>query len=104
MSRSWLTGPVADDRWSRLTAIVGLAGFVVLVYAVIVLGGGALIGRTGSPSLPLSVLATAVGGLAFERVRRWVQSGAARTFHRHGSSPYEVLSHFSETVTGGYAT
>src|SRR3954468_20973949 len=104
MSRSWLTGPVADDRWARLTAVVGLAGFVVLVYAVIVLGGGALVGRTGSPSLPLAVLATAVVAVTFEPLRRWMQAGAERMFHRSGTSPFDVLSHFSETVTGGYAT
>src|SRR3954452_23574452 len=104
MSRGWLTSPVADERWTTLTAVVGLAGFVVLVYAVIVLGGGALVGQTGSPSLPLSLLATAVVALTFERVRRRMQAGAERMFHRSGSSPYDVLSHFSETVTGGYAT
>src|SRR3954467_3363381 len=104
MSRGWFTGPVADARWSRLTTAVGLAAYVVVVYAVIVLGGGALVGSTGSPSLPLSVLATVVVALTFERVRRWVQAGAARMFHRSGSSPYDVLSHFSDTVTGGYAT
>src|SRR3954454_6222641 len=104
MSRSWLTGPVADNRWARLTAVVRLAAYVVLVYAVIVLGGGALVGHTGSPSLPLSLLATGVVAVTFEPLRRWMQAGAERIFQRSGSSPYDVLSHFSETVTGGYAT
>src|SRR3954452_13235901 len=104
MSRSRLTGPVADDRWARLTAVVGLAGFVVFVYAVIVLGGGALVGRTGSPSLPLSLLATGVVAVTSEPLRRWMQAGAERMFQRSGSSPYDILSRFSETVTGGYAT
>src|SRR5437764_625454 len=104
MSRGWFTGPIADARWSRLTTAVGLAAYVVVVYAVIVLGGGALMGRTGSPSLSLSLLATVVVALTFERVRRWTESASARMFHRSGSSPYDVLSHFSETVTGGYAT
>src|SRR3954468_19173476 len=104
MSRSWLTGPVADNRWARLTAVVGLAAYVVLVYAVIVLGGGAAIGHTGSPSLLLSVLATTVVALSFEPVRRWAETGAARLSPRRPTSPYDVLSHFSETVTGGYAT
>src|SRR4051794_4493252 len=104
MSRGWFTGPIADARWSRLTTAVGLAAYVVVVYAVIVLGGGALMGRTGSPSLSLSLLATVVVALTFERVRRWTESASARMFHRSGSSPYDVLSHFSGTVTGGYAT
>src|SRR3954463_6043023 len=104
MSRSWLTGPVADNRWARLTAVVGLAAYVVLVYAVIVLGGGALVGHTGSPNLPPSLAATGVVAVTFEPLRRWMQAGAERIFQRSGSSPYDVLSHFSETVTGGYAT
>src|SRR3954451_238802 len=104
MSQGWFTGPIADARWSRLTTAVGLAAYVVDVYAGIALGGGALLGRTGSPSLSLSLLATVVVALTFERVRRWTETGPARMFHRSGSSPYDVLSHFSETVTGGYAT
>src|SRR3954470_3047899 len=94
----------ASDRWVRVTAVVGLAGFVVGVYVVIVVGGDALLGRTGSPSVLLSVIATAVVALAFDRVSRWTQDAAARLLHRNGASPYDVLSHFSETVTGGYAT
>ncbi|MCU1601124.1 MAG: putative Histidine kinase, partial [Frankiales bacterium] len=94
----------AAARWSQLTAAAALTGFVLAVYAVIVLGGGALIGSTTSASLPLSVLATAVVALAFEPVRRRSQTGAARLFRRSGFSPYEVLSHFSDTVTGGYGT
>src|SRR4051795_1596627 len=87
MSRSWLTGPVADNRWARLTTVVGLATYVVLVSAVIVLGGGALVGRTGSPSLPLSLLATGVVAVTFEPLRRWMQAGAERIFQRSGSPP-----------------
>src|SRR3954470_5740336 len=94
----------ASDRWVRVTAVVGLAGFVVGVYVVIVVGGDALLGRTGSPSVLLSVVATAVVALAFDRVSRWTQDADARLFHRNGATPYDVLSHFSETVTGGYAT
>src|SRR4051795_8878543 len=94
----------ASDRWVRVTAVVGLAGFVVGVYVVIVVGGDALLGRTGSPSVLLSVVATAVVALAFDRVSRWTQDAAARLFHRSGATPYDVLSHFSGTVTGGYAT
>src|SRR5438874_3423365 len=104
MQRARSTSPVADERWLRLTVVVGLAGFVALVYAVIVLGGGALVGRTGSPSVWLSLLATIVVALSFARVQQWMRSAAARMLHQGGSSPYDVLSHFSETVTGGYAT
>ena len=77
--------------------------FVVLVYVVIVLGGGVLIGHTASPSVPLSVLATAVVALAFEPVQARLEAFASRTMHGGVASPYDVLSRFSETVSGSYA-
>src|SRR3954452_18472583 len=94
----------ADDRWLRLTAVVGLATFVVGVYVVIVVGGGVLVGHTGSPSVGLSVIATAVVALGFERAWRWAQTAASGLFGRSPTSPYDVLSRFSETVGGGYPT
>src|SRR5437764_5842468 len=98
------TRATADDRWVQLTAVVGLAAFVVGVYVVIVVGGGVLVGRTGSPSVALSVLATAVVALGFERAWVRAQAAAARLLGRSPSSPYDVLSRFSETVGGGYPT
>ena len=83
--------------------LAGLTAFVVLVYVVIVLGGGLLIGRTDSPSLALSVLATAVVALAFEPVQTRLEAYASRTMHGGLASPYDVLSRFSETVSGSYA-
>src|SRR3954453_20778423 len=94
----------AGDRWVRVAAVVGLAGVVGGVYVVIVVGGDALLGRTGSPSVLLSVVATAVVGLALDRVSPWTQDAAARLLHRNGASPYDVLSPFSKTVTGGSST
>ena len=61
---------------TRLLVAVGLAGFVVGVYVVVVLGGGALIGRTDSPSLPLSVLATAAVALMFAPVQAALERAA----------------------------
>src|SRR3954453_16803828 len=101
MSRSWLTGPIADNRWARLTTVAGLAAYVVLVYAVIVLGGGALVGHTGSPSLPLSLLATGVVAVTFEPLRRWMQAGAERIFQRSGSPPDPRPHPFLQPGGGG---
>jgi signal transduction histidine kinase len=95
--------PGRDDRTARAAAVAVLVAFVVAVYVLIVLGGGLLIGHTDSPHLALSVLATAVVALAFEPVRRRTEAAVTRRFHV-GASPYDVLSRFSETVTGGYAT
>jgi signal transduction histidine kinase len=88
----------------RLVVLAGLAGFVSAVYLLVVLGGGVLIGRTDSASLPLSVVATAVVALLFAPVQAALDRGATRIGLRGVTAPYDVLSRFSETVTGGYAT
>jgi signal transduction histidine kinase len=75
-----------------------------MVYVVIVLGGGALIGQTDSPDLALSVLATAVVALAFEPVQARLERLASQMLYGGRPSPYDVLSRFSETVTGSYAS
>ncbi|MEP7090084.1 MAG: ATP-binding protein [Nocardioidaceae bacterium] len=88
----------------RLMMTVGLASFVVGVYAVVVRGGGALIGRTDSPSLPLSVVATAVVALLFAPVQAALERGAAKLGHGGAATPYDVLSRFTETVSGDCAS
>ena len=56
----------------------GIVAFVVLVYVVLVLGIGALIGDTSSPDVALSVLATAVVALSFDPVQTRLESAASR--------------------------
>ena len=80
----------------------GLFAFVLLVYVVVVLGGGALIGRTSSPDVALSVLATADVALAFDRVQTRLEKLASQAVHGGRASPYDVLRRFTETVTGSY--
>jgi signal transduction histidine kinase len=96
-------------RWRRrsrreLLAVAlvcaGLFAFVVLTYVVIVVGGGALIGSASTPSLGLSVLATAVVALAFDPVQTRMDSFASRVVQGGQPSPYDVLRQFSDTVTG----
>jgi len=104
-TRSWAR--VAVDRIRQdgglrpLTAVTMLA-FVVVVYAIVVVGGGALLGRTGTPSLWLSVLATAIVAIAFEPIRVRVKRLFSRVLHQDRTSPYQVLAHFPKTVTGAY--
>lgn len=79
---------------------LGLAAFVLGVYVVVVVLGGALIGRTDSPSAALSVLATTVVALLFAPVQAFLERQVAR--HGHSvASPYDVLSRFSETTISG---
>jgi signal transduction histidine kinase len=86
-----------------VVVFLGLAGFVVLVYVVVVLGGGALIGHTHEPSVALSVLATTVVALLFARVRDALERATIR-LGLGAATPYDVLSHFSDAVTDAYAT
>ena len=91
------------EGWSKLVVFLGLAGFVVWVYVVVVLGGGAMIGHTDSPSVPLSVLATTVVALLFARVQATLERATIR-WGLGAATPYDVLSHFSDAVTSAYAT
>jgi signal transduction histidine kinase len=91
------------EQLAALMVLGGLVVFVVLVYVLIVLGGGALIGHTSSPHAGLSVVATAVVALSFGRVQSWLEDVMSRLVHGGSQSPYEVLSRFSPAVTGGSA-
>ena len=84
--------------------LAGLAGFVLLVYVVVVLGGGVLIGHTVSPDVALSVLATAVVALAFDPVQARLEALASRVVHGGQPSPYDVLRRFSADRDRQYPT
>ncbi len=88
----------------RLAVTGALACFVVAIYVAVVLGGGVVVGRTDSPSLLLSVVATAVVALLFAPVQGAIERIAGWLGHPAAATPYEVLSRFSETVTGDHGT
>ena len=88
----------------RLAVTGALACFVVALYAAVVLGGGVVLGQTESPSLLLSVVATAAVALLFAPVQSAIERIASRVGHPAAATPYDVLSRFSEAVTGGYGT
>lgn len=88
--------------WQRLVVVAGLAGFVVAVYVVVVLGGRELLDRDGSSSRPLAVLATAIVALLFPPAQTVLERVAAVASHRGGATPYDVLSRFSKTASGGF--
>jgi signal transduction histidine kinase len=90
------------NRRVRAFVLSGLVIFVGLIYGGIVLGVGALIGDRGTPNLGLSVIATAIVALAVEPVRGRLERRVNEMLHGSPSSPYEVLSHFSETIVGRY--
>jgi signal transduction histidine kinase len=104
---SWLARLRRRSRREWLTTglvLAGLLAYVTLVYAVVVLLVGALLGRSpSSPGVVLSVVATAVVALTFDRVSSVLDDLASRAVHGGRASPYDVLSQFSGTVTGLYA-
>ena len=86
----------------RLAVTGALACFVVALYVAVVLGGGVVLGQTESPSLLLSVVATAGVALLFAPVQSAIERIASRVGHPAAATPYDVLSRFSEAVTDGY--
>ena len=96
------------SRWRRRTRrelwVAGLVGtgltaFVLLVYVVVVLGGGILIGRTSAPSLGLSILATAIVAVAFDPVQSRLERWVAGSLLGGRPSPYDVVRRFT-TLAG----
>src|SRR3954447_17245001 len=88
------------DRRVDLCVFAGLFVSVGSVYVVVVLGGGLLVGHTDSPQIGLSVLATAVVALGFEPLRARLRAAAQRWLQGGRPAPYDVLSRFSESLTG----
>jgi len=84
----------------RVLTAVAMVGFVVLIYVLVVVGSGALLGHTGAPSLWLSVVATAIVAIAFEPVQNNVNRRLSAALHQDRMSPYQVLARFPMTVTG----
>jgi|SoiMethySBSTD1v2_1073268.scaffolds.fasta_scaffold22051_3 signal transduction histidine kinase len=89
------------DRRVGLLVLSGLVAFVGSIY-LIALGLGGLVGEEGTPSVGLSVIATAIVALGFEPVRKRLQRMANWALHGTASSPDDVLRRFSETATGRY--
>ena len=92
------TGRLHNHVLHRVLVWIGLAAFVGVVYVLVVRGGGALTGRTDSPSVVLSVLATATVALSFASVQARIERWASRLLGDASTAPYDVLSRFSESM------
>jgi signal transduction histidine kinase len=82
---------------SKTIVFGALAAFITVVYVVLVVGLGALLG--GSNNLALSIGATAVVAILFEPVRTRVQRIANRFVYGERATPYEVMAGFSARVS-----
>jgi signal transduction histidine kinase len=80
--------------------LAGLVGFVGLTYLVVVVAGGLLIGHSATPHVGLSVVATAVVALAFDRVLTRLEALATRVVHHGRPAPYDVMRRFVGAVGG----
>jgi len=75
----------------------GLAVLITAVYVLVVVGVGALVGR--SQQLLLSLVTTAIIALAFQPLRERAQRLANRLVYGKRATPYETLSEFSEHLS-----
>jgi signal transduction histidine kinase len=96
--RSW------PERRAALTVVAGVVAFVAAVYGAVVVGGGLLLGRPGSPSPVLSILATAVVALGFEPVQTRLEGRVARRTGDGRPSPDEALRRFRAATSGTFPT
>jgi len=86
------------------TVVFGLlVAFITVVYIVIVVGIGALIGRQNNANLGLSIAATAIVAVAFQPVRERVQRLANRLVYGKRATPYEALAAFSDQLGAAVA-
>jgi signal transduction histidine kinase len=79
----------------------GIAAVITVVYVLVVINIGALVG--GSQRLWLSLVTTAVIALAFQPLRDRAQRLANRLVYGRRATPYEALSQFSEHLSETYS-
>src|SRR5262249_19743711 len=86
------------DRRTSVIVTLGTLVAVVAVYVVVVVGGSALLGRGHSPSVGLSVLATALVALGLEPFSSYLRSVVTEHLEHGRRAPYDVLSGFTESL------
>jgi signal transduction histidine kinase len=83
---------------SRSLVFGALAVFIGLVYVAVVVGVGTLAGAGDEPNAGLSIAATTLVAVSFQPLRRRFERVANRIVYGRRSTPYEVLSDFSQRV------
>ena len=89
---------------NRTVLFAAMAVFITAVYIAIVVGIGSLVGGTGKANLFLSVLATAIVGVAFQPVFSRARRFANRLVYGKRATPYEVLSDLSDHLVETYSS
>jgi GAF domain-containing protein len=93
----------ADVLASQALAYLALAGYVAAVYAAVAVGIGSVLGRP-QPDLALSVAATAVVAVTFERARGAARRLAGRLVYGRRTTPYQAVARLSRQAAVAYAT
>jgi signal transduction histidine kinase len=88
---------------SRALTYGALAVLATATYVVLVVGIGALIGRTAGSNLVLSIVATAFVAVAFQPLRQWLDAAANRLVFGRRQAPYESLTGFTRRLAGTYS-
>ncbi len=73
---------------------------VFAVYLAVVVGGGLLLGRTGTSRSALALLATVVVAVGLEPAQRRAHGAVARRLASPVTEPYQLLSGFAERLGG----
>lgn len=89
-----------DVVMSRTVVLGVLAVFITMVYAMVVVGVGSLVGGD-TDGLLLPITATAIVAFAFEPVRHQAQIWANRVVYGRRATPYEVLSDLTTRLSHG---
>ncbi len=92
---------MTGERQTAVVVVLGMVLFVGTVFALVVLGGAAVVGLPSSHPL-LSIVATTVVALTFEPVRSRLERHAVGIVHGRASSPYEVLRGFCDAIGARY--
>lgn len=93
-----------DVVLSRTFVYGSLAIFIGAVYVGIVVGVSALFGSSDEPNVWLGIGATVVIAILFQPARRRMEKVANRMVYGRRTTPYEVLSAFSQGVAAVDAT
>ncbi len=83
---------------NRSVVYGSVVAVITVVYAVIVAGVGAVVGRSERSDVVAAVAATAVAAVVFQPARRRAQRFADRLIYGDRASPYELVATFTQRL------
>jgi signal transduction histidine kinase len=82
----------------RSIVFASMAAVITTIYAVVVAGVGAAVGRGDRPNVVAAVGATVLAALVFQPARRRARRSADRLIYGDRVSPYELVATFTERL------